>query len=161
MFFYCLVLNLHYKHLLKKIRLISAWPVAWEFFCVWCLILNIALEDFFICWSVCNYFCFHHSLKFVISWIHRLGWDSFYVSCKIHHHCVNRWRAISNALSLQKTRKGELKGFCKNASRNGRNTIQLSNTDKASFFLSCLIKKKKKNEPHSECCIFVLLLSNL
>lgn len=32
--FYCLVLNLHYKRPLKKIRLISAWPVAWEIFCV-------------------------------------------------------------------------------------------------------------------------------
>jgi len=31
---YCLVLNLHYKLLLKKIQLISAWPVAWEIFCV-------------------------------------------------------------------------------------------------------------------------------
>lgn len=33
-FFYYLVLNLHYKQLLKKIQLISAWPVAWEIFCV-------------------------------------------------------------------------------------------------------------------------------
>lgn len=128
---------------LKKDSLNLSLACCLGIFFVWCLILNIALEDFFICWSVCNYFCFHHSLKFVISRIHRLGWDSFYVSCKIHHHCVNRWRAISNALSLQKTRKGKLKGFCKNASRNGRNTIQLSYTDKASFFLSCLIKKKR------------------
>lgn len=32
--FYYFVLNLHYKHLLKKIQLISAWPVAWKIFCV-------------------------------------------------------------------------------------------------------------------------------
>lgn len=49
--FYSLVLNLHYKRLLKEIQLISAWPVAWEIFCV---VFNIKYSSSrFLCLLKC------------------------------------------------------------------------------------------------------------